>query len=333
MKSSFVMLCILLGPVSSVLAQPARSSSRDDSVAHQRAELDAGYAAMRENDRSEAVDRFENAAEGPDPALAAQAERELDVLPSHFWGDFYGEALVWQRLHGYDNSNAVFSGRLRGLWRPSLEVDFNFYVFAQATRDVRSTGTADLGVPLIYADNYALLGAGMMLRLGYVGFFIQAGPGFNLADDGRDSVVFDARGGVLASYDTSQCRLTPSGGTHFVSAPCAEVYGEAVWVHRFDDDVIGALRGRLAFGWLLTGPLLWQWFVEARAVADINGDYYNNFAEAGVGHRWRLLRPIPIDVLAGIHAGTYLGIENVDRAPEPLTYVEARLLAATYFDF
>lgn len=323
---------IVLATATTVRAQPP-SPRTDEAVARQRAELEVGYAEMRAGDRGDAADHFENAAEGPDAELAAQAERELDVMPDHWWGDFYAEALVWQRLHGYDSSNAVFTGRLRGMWRPSLDVDFNFYVFAQATRDVRSTNSSDLGIPLVYADNYALLGGGMMLRFGGVAFFVQAGPGFNIGDDNRDAVVFDARGGVLAAYDTRLCRLSTAGGSRFVSAPCAELYGEAVWVHRFDDDVIGLLRGRVAYGWAVTGPFLWQWFVEARGVADINGDYYNNFVEAGAGHRWRLSRPIPFDVLLGLHAGTYLGRENVDPAPDPLTYVEARLLATTYFDF
>jgi hypothetical protein len=306
-----------------------------DPATAQRIELELAYLEMQQGERSDARVHFERAEEGPDQELSAQASREIEAMPSHWWGDFYAEYLMWHRFSGYDNSNGVATVRIRGAYRPFLDVDLNFYVFGQVTRDLRSRGSSEVGIPLIYADNYALVGGGVLLRLlaGRIGLFAQAGPAFNLNGDGRSAVDFDARAGVLGGIETSQCRIPSNGDVHLISAFCAELYGEAVWVHRFDDNVIAFLRGRISHGWLLTGPVLWAPYVEARIAADVNGDYYNNLADAGVGHRWRLLRPFPADALLGIHAGTYLGAENVDRAPDQLTYVELRLVASTYFDF
>ena len=91
-------------------------------------------------------------------------------------------------------------------------------------------------------------------------------------------------------------------------------------------------RQRTGFSYLETGPLSWAIYFELRAALDRNGDYYNNFVDAGFGPRWRLRGPVPIDLLVGGHFGSYLGRENVDPVPERKDYVDFRVLLTTYVE-
>jgi hypothetical protein len=188
---------------------------------------------------------------------------------------------------------------------------------------------------MVYADNYALLAVGATAAFWgrRVGVFAQAGPAFNLMDDGRPATAFDARAGAFLSVESAGCRPSPSSGARFVLRPCSEAYAEATWLSRFDHDVVVFARGRAGATVLVTGPLAWQVLGEVRAAVDRNEDYYDNFVDAGAGLRWRLQRFLPLDLFAGLHAGTYLGVEGVDPAPTPLTYLDLRAVLTTFIEF
>jgi hypothetical protein len=190
-------------------------------------------------------------------------------------------------------------------------------------------------VPEIYADNYAMTGGGLLLRLfeRQVGLFAQGGPAVNLLDDGRQRVSFDGRGGLFFGLESPGCRPEAPGGVRLRLLPCADLYGEGVYVSRFDHNVIGFVRGRAGLGWMVTGPVAWQLVGEARTAGDLDGHHWNNFADAGAGHRWRLLGPIPIDLQLGAHVGSYFGREARDPAPSRKGYADLRLQAATYVEF
>src|SRR6185436_9296602 len=114
--------------------------------------------------------------------------------------------------------------------------------------------------------------------------------------------------------ETRGCAPAPEGGTKAGLWPCLEVYGEAVYASRFGDDVVAFARPRAGAGYLATGPVLWQAIVEGRAAVDANHDYWNNFADAGIGHRWRLLAPLRVDLLFTVNAGSYYGLSGRDPA-------------------
>jgi hypothetical protein len=91
-------------------------------------------------------------------------------------------------------------------------------------------------------------------------------------------------------------------------------------------------RPRAAAGYLVMGPVLWQIVAEGRAGKDLNNDYWNNFADAGIGPRWRLLAPFRFDLLFTASGGAYFGLANRDPAPSRLTYGDLRVLASTYLE-
>ena len=296
--------------------------------------LELGYVDKRRGKLEEARTHFQDAAAGPDEAKADQATAELKMLPKVVWADLYVEAFAWHRFFPATSANLVPTGRLRAYLHPIPRADLDFYAFVQASRDVASRRAGPQGFPLVYADNTVMMGVGAQFRFWKkrVGLFAQVGPAFKLIPDPDGSFVqLDFRAGAFFGVESPRCRPAPEkAGARPTLDPCADVYADLIYVSRFDHDVFFFGRGRFGLGYLVTGPVQWAPFLEGRLLKDINNDYWNNLADAGVGHRWRLLKPFGLDLLFGVHAGTYLGLENADPAPTPLRYAELRWQLATY---
>jgi len=316
-------------------ALEAFQAARDAGAQPQRVALELAYMYLARGDARSARVELLAATTGPDLALAKQAQTELDQFPGRWWADVYAETFGWSRVDGPSSTtDLVPTVRVRGLRRLHETIDANAYLFAQGTRDVASRSAGNGAIPLIYADNSAMAGAGFLLRVAgrYIGFFGQVGPAMKLVDDGvSDTVQLDVRGGVVLSWSSAACFL--QGGIVEAGTWCAEVYSEGVYTSRFDHDIQGFGRSRVGFTFFDTGPVSWQMYLELRAALDLNGDYYDNLIESGMGPRWRLNAPIRIDLLVGGHAGTYLGRQNIDPVPANREYIDLRLLAATYVEF
>lgn len=313
-------------------ALQAFDEAREAGASPQRVSLELAYLYLDRGDVHAARLELEGAVSGPDQALAAQARRQLGMLPKWWWADLYVESFGWTRARGAnDHTDMVPTVRVRGLRRLGENLDLHAYLFAQATRDTASRGYG-AAVPAIYADNRALTGGGFLLRLAKrsVGVFAQIGPAIALVDDHRDTVELDARAGAFTSLASAACY--EQGGIIEAGTWCAELYSEVVYTSRFANDIQGIARARTSATYVETGPVSWQVFFEVRTALDRNGDYYDNFIDAGVGPRWRLRRPVPIDVQLGGHAGSYLGRENVDPLPMEHDYIDIRLLVTTYVE-
>ncbi len=292
----------------------------------QRVALELAYTHLALGETATARDELVTASRGLDAGLAEQARGQLAMLPGAWWGDVYAEAFGWHRARGAAGStDLVPTLRVRGMRRLAPSPELDLYVFAQATRDTASRVVG--AVPQIYADDRALAGGGVLIRLWRrrLGIFAQLGPAVPLIGGGAQ-LALDVRAGGYLAAATKTCAQRGR-------ATCAELYAEAVYTSRFDDDIQALARGRLARAYLDTGALSWELFVEARAAADRNGDYYNNLVDVGAGPRWRLHTAIPVDVLLGGHVGSYLGRANRDPAPSSLGYADLRVLATTYVEF
>ncbi len=302
--------------------------------------LERGYLAKAEEDLRAARSWFVEAKNCDDEDVSATARAELRQGWRLFWGDIYAELYGWHRFYptAYRNTNLVPTLRVRGYIHPIPKVDLDPYVFFRISRDFASRSVGPNGYPLIFADNTLMFGVGVLFRFWErrVGLFAQIGPAINLLNDNRPRVALDARAGAFFSAAVPKCapdHQLEEPGVRVGFEGCAEAYAEAVWVSRFDNNVFTMGRGRLAFTFLVTGPVAWQPIVEGRVLKDINNDYYNNLIDAGAGFRWRLLTPIGVDLMIGVHGGTYFGLENRSLAPSPLNYAELRLQAATYIAF
>ncbi len=307
-------------------------AARDAGIAPQRVALELAYVHLAHNKTTAAREELEKAASGPDQELAAQARKQLDALPGAWWADLYAESYSWRRVGGDAlTTDLVPTVRLRGLRRLSAERDVHAYVFGQATRDVASQSIST-GVPQIYADNHALAGGGAMVRLANrrVGVFAQVGTAIALLDDGHDFLQLDVRGGAFVSLASAACDV--QGGIVEAGTWCGELYSEAVYTSRFDNNVQAFIRQRTGFSYLETGPVSWSMYLELRGALDRNGAFYNNFIDSGVGPRWRLRRPVPIDLLVGGPVGSYLDLPTVDAMPGRKDYVDFRVLVTTYVE-
>ena len=333
--------------------------ARDSGADPQLVALELGYIAAAEADVAGARAQFRDAEAGPDPDLRDRATNELAALggvvapadvdvvkrndqpdkgaPDHrLRTDLYGESFGWNRVDGKAvPPNLVTTIRVRALFQLGLDADASVYAFGQATRDVASSSTPPEGVPKIYADDRAIAGVGALLRFWdrHGALFLQVGPAASLLGGEGQPTQWDVRGGFIFSWETSACAPGPVDRPALMAVPCVDVYSETIYVSRFDHNVIGFGRGRAGISYAAAGPVLSQVLVEGRSGLDRNGDYYNNYVDAGIGNRLRFLAPFRLDVTAGLYAGSYLGTTNRDPAPSRLTYVELRALAATYLEF
>lgn len=286
----------------------------------------------------EAREHFKAVLDGEDMERRRIAMAELRALPRIVWGDLYAEGYGWHRLLWQQSANFVPTVRLRAFLHPIPKVDLDPYLYVQFSRDVASRGEGPQGYPLIYADNHLMFGGGVQFRFWQrrVGLFAQIGPAVNLLRDGTAPVKLDVRAGGWLGLSHPRCHPLVPTAEPYVTSPmafCAETYDELVYVSRFSHNLVLSLRGRIGFTLLQTGPVAWQPILEGRLIKDIDNDYWNNLVDAGIGHRWRLLWPFGLDLMLGIHAGTYMGLQNVDAAPTPGQYLELRLQAATYVAF
>jgi hypothetical protein len=254
------------------------------------------------------------------------------------WVEVFFQAYGWWRFHPCDRADLVplLMGRL--YWRPWESIDLDPYLYAHISRDLASRARGPLGFPVVYADNSAGAGAGVLYRTwrNRVGMLAQVGPALNLLGDeallpDRARVELDLRAGAWLKIERKQCVPQPSAeGATTPMSGCYELYGETFLFSRPEANAVAQIRGRVGLTAWVTGRVAWQPLLEARAFKDVRGDFWNNLVEASVGHRWRLL-PAPPHTDLGIYftRGSYFGIENEDPAPSILDYSELRLLAET----
>lgn len=299
---------------------------------------------------------------------------EAGSSSSHFGFDLYAEAFGWHRvvtgLGAEPIGDLVPTLRLRAFYRPVTDLDFAFYVVAQGTRDTASPTTPILataakpptktspGVPAtpeiasqVLADDYAFFAGGARARVwgGRLAFFAQIGPAFYLLPGNppnspscpaNSKTCLDARVGTELFAELPSCAPDAEPGARFTFVPCAEVYGEAIFFSRFDNDTIGFIRPRIAATYLVTGPVAWQALVEGRAGADTNGDqntsasptsaYGSNFVDTGIGQRFRTLGKYRVDLILSANTGMYIAGPG---GKEPNTpYTDVRLEASTYLE-
>jgi hypothetical protein len=323
-------------------ASEAFQAARRAGASPQRVQLELGFLAAMQGDRPRAELAFREAMSGPEPALRSEAKRQLAAYETATsepprtgpWMDAYADAFGWSRVRGADHfSDLVPTVRLRGLLRAMNEPRLDFYVLAQATRDLASRGADAQNLPVLYADNKLLLGGGAELRLfgNQLGVYAQLAAAFDLIEEDQDAVDLDARFGAFADVRSASCWPDPRNGSRFEAWWCNELYADAAYINRFDDNLIAFGRGRSIVGLARTGPVAWSLAAEARLAKDANNDFYNNFVDAGLGPMWRLLAPIRLELMVGVHAGSYFGLENRDPAPDPLGYLDLRVLVATYW--
>ena len=321
-----------------VTAEAAFQRAKAAGADPQLVAMELGYLAESSGDPDEARARFDTAAQGPNAELcrlrAAGARGPTGAPPR---GPLCGCVRVESRR-----------GRVqRQLGRPYLARSRTLEARTLGSRRVLRVGSGDARHGLTRI-RWGRTAADLRGRLRDHGCRCSRPPveqpGRAVRPDGarfRPSVGWaranrGRRGGVRAGglfyADTAGCTPAPEATARASLRPCGEAYAEAVFATRFDDNVIGFVRPRVGFGYLVTGPVAWQVMAEARAAKDGKAQPWNNFADGGVGHRWRLLAPFRLDLMISADAGSYFGPSD-QAAPSRRGYVDARGVASTYMEF
>ena len=304
-------------------------------------QIHRGYLDRDQQEDFKARKHFVAARDGDDEALSKQAKAELRYTAKPLWADVYAEGFGWARILPESQRFDDFVGmvRVRGYLHPFPKIGFDPYIFVQVSGDVRSRqdgGALAGGQPLIYADNSALFGGGLLLRFwkNRISLWGQAAAAIPwVKPAGADDVQFDVQVGGAITFSTEGCRPPDGKPAYFTTMLCAEFYGDTVYRNRPYNNVFFGARGRIGLHYLVTGPVAWSPVAEVRFGKDVLNDYWANLIDVGLMHRWRLMGPVGIDLLAGIHGGTLLGLAGADPAPPILSYVDLRLQIMGYVSF
>ena len=304
-------------------------------------DLYRGYLDKAQKNDFAARKHFQEAAQGEDEALAKQARAELRYTAKPLWADVYAEGFGWARLWPEARRFDDFTGliRVRGYLHPFPKVAFDPYIFFQLSGDVRSRQESAPefgGGPLIYADNSALLGGGLLLRVwkGRISFWGQVAAAFPWVKlDTAPAVDVDVQVGAAISFASEGCR-PPDGAPAYVAALlCAEFYADTLVRNRPYPNIFFTARGRLGLHYLVTGPVAWSPLIELRHAVNTSDDLWANLIDVGLMHRWRLMAPIGVDVAVGVHGGSMYVVVGDDATPPNLGYVDLRLQISAYAAF
>jgi cellulose synthase/poly-beta-1,6-N-acetylglucosamine synthase-like glycosyltransferase len=112
-----------------------------------------------------------------------------------------------------------------------------------------------------------------------------------------------------------------------------EVYWDAIYIQRDDDNIIANVQGREGLGCLRLGPLASDLYLRLDANIDRNKDYWNNRLQGGLGVRFRpvLDNDVDLQLSCEVIAGVYNDRHGRYELPYDEEYVGARLELTYWF--
>ncbi len=253
---------------------------------------------LLEQDRK-AIEWFRIAGESEDPRIADQARRSYRNLAPQFQRM---TTTVWAypvysrrfgTVFGYAQAKTEFR-----LGRSPLKP----YVSMRLSGDVKRTtgGTT----PRLLSENAVIAAGGLRLPLD---------GGVTLWGEAGQSMTY------LSRPPTGTARSAPDyrGGLNWFRARGAALGGDepgifyeanldAVYVSRFNDDVLAYAQFRPGYRLPTRGPLRAQVYVNWNVTMDRGGEYWANYAEVGPGIRFRIPKIHPpmnfsLDWVRGVH--------------------------------
>jgi tetratricopeptide (TPR) repeat protein len=278
-----------------------------------RVMLKLGWTYNMLKDDRQAVQWFDLARASPDPAIASEASRayhnlhqDTALFRTTVW-IFPLYSSRWQDLFAY--AQAKVELRLKHAWlRP--------YLSMRLVGDSRgAVEFANYG-PQYLSERSVILGLGIATKpwYGATGWF-EAGESLRLnptmADPGR--LLPDYRGGV--SYIKGFGHLLTKG-SHGVFAETNE---DGIYVSRFHKDTLLYSQNRAGFTLREAEALAGfhsQFYWNANAAVDLQGQYWANTVETGPGMRFKFeASHVPLLFSINLLRGTYLINQGNPRGP------------------
>ena len=269
--------------------------------------LKLGWTYNLLHDDARALNWFDLARKSPDPALAREAGRAWRNLhagaarfrTSLWLFPFYSSR--WKDVFSYGQVKTEM--RLGNLpFRPYLSVRF-----IGDTR--RTTGEA---MPQYLSETSFLVAAGLATRpwrgITLWGEAGQAVSYVSRPDRGR--MTPDYRGGAAFGRGAGRALGGEAAGWF------ADTYDDAVFVSRFNNDLLLYSQNRAGFTLPSVGPLRWQIYLNGNYTTDARRQYWANFVESGPGLRFRFEGLPPALVFSvNLLRGVYTRNEGNPRGP------------------
>lgn len=254
---------------------------------------------------------FGLARRSPDAAIAAEANRAYHNLRPYFsrwrltaWAfPFYSSR--WRDVFAYGQIKADV--RLGNL-------PFRPYVSMRFIGDTRGAlgATGEAAVPQYLSESSVLLALGLASRTwngltawGEAGSAVRYTGGEN-----RPSMVPDYRGG--ASFGKGKGHLLGAEAAGWF----AETHDDAVFVSRFDNDLLFYSQNQTGYTLPNVAGLRWQLYWNTNLTMDVKRAYWANFFEMGPGVRFRW-QGLPESLVFSVNAlrGAYIRNEGNPRGP------------------
>jgi len=275
--------------------------------------LKLGWTYNMLKDDREAVRWFDLARASPDPAVSAEASRayhnllpDTELFRTTVWV-FPMYSTRWDDIFAYAQAKTEL--RLKHSWlRPYLSV--------RLVGDSRGeVNLANYG-PQYLSERSIILALGVATKPVYGAFgWFEAGESLRLnptfADPGR--LLPDYRGGV--SYVKGLGHVL-AGGSHGLFA---ETNDDGIYVSRFHKDTLlySQNRAGITMRQLETfGGLHTQFYWNANATADMQGQYWANYVETGPGLKFKFESShVPVLFSVNLLRGAYLINQGNPRGP------------------
>lgn len=275
--------------------------------------LKLGWTYNMLKDDREAVRWFRLARASPDPAVAAEASRAYRNLEPDT-GLFHTTVWIfptyssrWDDLFAYAQGKVEL--RLKHSWLKP-------YLSARLVGDSRGeVSFAGLG-PQYLSERSVILGLGIATKSFYGAFgWFEAGESLRLnptlADPGR--LLPDYRGGV--SYVKSLGHVLAGGG----HGRFAETNDDGIYVSRFNKDTLLYSQNRAGFTMRESESLAGfhtQFYWNANATVDMQGQYWANYVETGPGVKFKFEGSrLPVLFSINLLRGAYLINQGNPRGP------------------
>lgn len=275
--------------------------------------LKLGWTYNLLKDDREAVRWFNLARASPDPATAAEASRAyhnllpgIELFRTTVWV-FPLYSSRWDDVFAYAQAKTELN--LKHSWlRPYLSV--------RLVGDSRGEAYLANYGPQYLSERSIILALGVATRPVYGAFgWFEAGESLRLnpttADPGR--LLPDYRGGV--SYVKGLGHLL-AGGSHGLFA---ETNDDGIYVSRFNKDTLLYSQNRAGITMRSSesfGGLHAQFYWNANATADMQGQYWANYVETGPGVKFKFESSrVPLLFSVNLLRGAYLINQGNPRGP------------------
>jgi tetratricopeptide (TPR) repeat protein len=280
--------------------------------------LQLGYTYERLGKQTQAKDAFRAALDSPDQQVRLNAVIALKSLTQEnrrWYFDLYGSPLYMSR---FGDGIAIFQGHLG--WKPAPELPLSLYLGGEVTRDTRSQGGA---LPIIFSDNVALVGTGILYQPRHSHFNLraEANAALPLISD-NSTYAYSARSDyrVIGSYynrfdgklwgPVGLLTLARARGERLFS----DLDGSAGYYSRYNNNGIAYLQNREGLRLWTIGHSQTFGYLKYDLAKDTHRDFYNNFGEGGAGMEFRPDKTVNLGLRFEYLRGSYFGIA---REPNP----------------